>query len=70
MICLTCGCEFEITQGSKAHNRKLCYTCIPEGIDKLERNRLYRVLIKRKVDTQKLLRGCDKCGYNKCAAPL
>lgn len=70
MICLTCGCEFEITQGSKAHNRKLCYTCIPEGIDKLERNRLYRVLIKRKVDTQKLLRGCDKCGYNRCAAAL
>jgi hypothetical protein len=70
MICLICEQDFKIKENSKAQNRKLCYNCIPEGITKLERDRLYRILIKQKVDIEKLTRGCDCCGYKKCASAL
>ena len=70
MECLICHKQFEIKSGAKAHNRKLCYECVPEGLNKLERNKRYRVLIKELVDKEKLNRGCDVCGYNKCAAAL
>lgn len=70
MKCLICGNNFEIRKGSKAQNRKLCYDCIPEGLNKLERDKLYRSLIKNKIDKEKLSRGCDRCGYKKCATAL
>lgn len=70
MICLICGKDFEIKKRTKAQNRKLCYDCIPENLPKLERDKKYRFLIKQKVDKEKLLRGCDCCGYRKCAAAL
>lgn len=70
MFCLYCNREFTIAPGSKAHNRKMCYDCIPEGLSKLDRDKIYRTLIKKKIDDQKISLGCYRCGYNKCAAAL
>ena len=70
MICIMCGNQFEITKGSKAHNRKICYDCVPEDLTKLERDKIYRRLIRNKIDAEKLARGCDRCGYDKCPTAL
>ena len=70
MKCILCGDDFNIHQGSKAHNRKMCYNCIPEGLTKIDRDKLYRKLIGNIINEEKLERGCDRCGYNKCAAAL
>lgn len=43
---------------------------MPEGLTKLERAARKRSLMRYVAHQEKLQRGCDKCGYNSCAAAL
>ena len=51
-------------------NRKVCYNCVPNGLNKYERAQLERSLIRKIINKEKLERGCDICGYNKCPNAL
>ena len=51
-------------------NRKICYSCLPDLLSKKERKIVTRKLLQEKVKFEKLKRGCDMCGYNKCAGAL
>ena len=51
-------------------NRKVCYDCIPDGLEKSERTRRERALIRKIINANKVKRGCDICGYNKCPTAL
>lgn len=69
-ICVYCGKEFEIPARQGGMNRKVCYDCVPDGLSKNERNKIERDIIHKIIQTEKLARGCDICGYNKCPAAL
>ena len=70
-ICLACGKEFDIThKGSGGHNREYCYECYPHGLSRSNRQSLRRSLALKRAKREKILRGCDICGYNKCSAAL
>lgn len=51
-------------------NRKVCYECIPDGLEKGDRQKRERAIIRQKINQQKVKRGCDICGYNKCPTAL
>lgn len=71
MKCKFCEKDFELAQtGSGGHNRIFCYECLPIISDRAERNRARYNLLVRYSHKLKLNRGCDRCGYNKCAAAL
>ena len=72
MKCFYCGNDFEIisTNGGGGHNRLFCYNCVPEGLSQTEREKIVRGLIINKVKQERILIGCNKCGYNKCASAL
>ena len=71
MICKNCGRDFILQQkGSGGSNRIFCYDCMPSGLNRLERNKLRALLLLNYSNKMKLERGCDRCGYNKCAAAL
>ena len=69
-ICVYCNQEFEIPSRQGGMNRKVCYNCVPDGLTKNERAKLERTLIRNIINQQKLNRGCDLCGYNKCPSAL
>ena len=65
--------EFEIRPNGKqgGNNRQLCYECLPEGIeDKSLLSSACDYYLRKKISEEKVARGCDICGYNKCAAAL
>ena len=70
MICPCCKKEFELNGQRGGQNRIYCYECLPVCSDRTERNRARYRLFKKMSDNIKLTRGCDRCGYNKCAGAL
>ena len=73
MKCLYCENEFELRPIGKSggRNRQLCYDCLPEGIeDKVLLSSASDYFLRKKAAEEKIARGCDICGYNKCAAAL
>lgn len=71
MECLFCGREFELQQkGSGGSNRIFCYDCMPTNSNRSIRNKQRSALLLSFSNKIKLERGCDKCGYNKCATAL
>jgi len=71
MKCRYCQKDFEIiSKGSGGHNRIFCYECLPSSSDRMERNRMRNALYLKLSNKIKIDRGCDRCGYNKCAAAL
>lgn len=72
-ICIVCEKDFRIRPNGKSGgtNRQICYDCLPEGIENAEiRDKAAKFLISQKLDKEKILRGCDICGYNSCGAAL
>ena len=50
MKCFYCEKEFEINpRGSGGKNRKFCYECVPENLDRNKRNSIRRKLITQKA---------------------
>lgn len=71
MICKNCNKEFELQQqGSGGSNRIFCYDCMPSNSNRAIRNKQRYDLLVNYSNKLKLERGCDKCGYNKCAKAL
>lgn len=71
MICKYCGKEFQLQQkGSGGSNRIFCYDCLPSNSNRAERNKQRYALFVEYSNRLKLERGCDRCGYKKCAAAL
>jgi len=71
MICKNCNKEFELQQrGSGGSNRIFCYECMPFNSDRRIRKKQRDKLLKQYSDRLKLKRGCDRCGYNRCAEAL
>ena len=70
MRCIICDADFEIINQQGGLNRRICYDCLPSGLSKSERDALKRKLFREKSHKDKLTRGCDRCGYNKCAQAL
>lgn len=69
-ICVYCQKEFEVIPRQGGMNRKVCYECIPDGLEKGDRQKRERAIIRQKINQQKVKRGCDICGYNKCPTAL
>lgn len=70
MKCFYCGKEFDLTGKQGGQNRQFCFDCIPEGLDRKERDKIRRNLVIKMLNKQKLQMGCSKCGYNKCPQAL
>ena len=71
MVCKNCNKEFVISQkGSGGRNRIFCYECMPTNMSRAERQKRRYELLLNYSNRIKLQRGCDICGYNKCAAAL
>lgn len=71
MICKVCNKTFTLSQkGSGGNNRIFCYDCMPINTNRKERQKQRYKLFTTYFNNIKLQRGCDKCGYNKCAAAL
>ena len=71
MTCLNCNDKFELQQkGSGGNNRIFCYNCLPINSDRILRNKARAKLLTDYSDRVKLARGCDHCGYNRCAKAL
>ena len=51
-------------------NRKVCYECVPSNLTKSERGKIERIIIHNIINKEKIERGCDICGYNKCPTAL
>ena len=70
-ICPYCKSQFEINPfGSGGKNRIYCYKCLPEGLNRPDRNKIKSLLDYSLMALDKIERGCDICGYNKNAAAL
>lgn len=70
MKCKFCGKDFDLISMRGGHNRIFCYECLPVISDRATRNRARYHLLVQYSNKLKLERGCDRCGYNKCAAAL
>lgn len=70
MQCFYCGKEFNLSGKQGGQNRQFCFDCMPEGLERKERDNLRRKLVLKKVSDQKIQMGCSKCGYNRCAQAL
>lgn len=71
VICKLCGAEFELCRkGSGGKNRIFCYECLPFEPDRNKRNKMRKLALQKYAEKVKLDRGCDICGYNKCAKAL
>ena len=70
MKCKICQKEFVIQKQHGGQNRQICYDCVPLGLTQSEREKLIREAIMKKVGQDKIERGCDICGYNKCSQAL
>lgn len=71
MECDFCRNEFElIVKGSGGSNRKFCYDCFPQGLDRRERHLLRSKLLTQMAHRHKIEKGCSICGYNKFGGAL
>lgn len=71
MICEFCDSVFSvIKEGAGGKNRKACFSCIPPGLSRKDRNILRNKLIFTKNAEYKLSIGCKFCSYSKCSAAL
>lgn len=71
MKCLNCEKDFElIKRGSGGNNRIFCYDCVPFNSNRNERNKQRNKVLLEYSNKIKLKRGCDVCGYRKCAKAL
>ena len=70
MKCFMCNNDFEPKKNWGGQNRKMCYNCIPADLSQKDREKLLYNFFKSKIDDDKLSKGCDRCGYNKCAVAL
>lgn len=70
MVCYICGRDFTLRKTWGGSNRQVCYDCIPEGLTQKEREKIQYDFFMKKANDIKLARGCDRCGYNKCAQAL
>ena len=71
MKCLYCGKDFALQQkGSGGSNRIFCYECMPTGMNRIDRQQRRNQLMLLVSNRIKLERGCDRCGYKKCASAL
>lgn len=66
MECKICGSEFDRGKSS----RKCCYECLPIGLQRSGRVKAKRRATAKQIKKEKLLRGCDVCGYKKCSYAL
>ena len=70
MECFYCGKEFTLNGKQGGQNRIFCYDCLPNGLERQERNNARRQLFHKKADEEKRQLGCSKCGYNKYGGVL
>lgn len=70
MTCENCGDCFVVPRRHGGQNRTFCFKCVPAGLNKGTRTRLYQDLRTIRAHKYKLQRGCDNCGYRKCAKAL
>lgn len=71
MYCDYCNIDFKPNaKGSGGMNRRFCFSCMPEGLSRQERDTLRTKLYKQKLNIYKVTKGCSVCGYNKCASAL
>jgi hypothetical protein len=71
MKCENCEQSFSLEQkGSGGHNRIFCYECMPANPLRIIRNKQRSKLLRDYSDKLKKERGCDECGYKKCARAL
>lgn len=65
MICDYCATEFEVSKkGSGGKNRLFCFSCLPEGLPRDERNRIRHKLYGARTREYKESKGCALCGYS------
>lgn len=70
-LCDFCRSEFALDQkGSGGANRKFCYTCLPNGLTRKERNKRRTYLYAQMARRHKEELGCSSCGYNKYGGAL
>ena len=70
MKCFYCGKEFQLNGKQGGQNRKFCYDCVPDGLNRQEGKLIRRKLYYNLADKQKKELGCAICGYNKYGAVL
>lgn len=70
MKCFYCKQEFSLTGTQGGQNRQFCFNCIPEGLERKERDKLRKKLITDLANQQKIEIKCSKCGYDKCPQAL
>lgn len=69
--CEYCSESFSVSKsGSGGSNRRLCYSCLPNGLSKKERGEVRYSLLAKKNYEYKLSLGCTLCGYSKLAQAL
>lgn len=65
MQCDYCSKEFEVpTKGSGGKNRLFCFDCLPEGLDRNQRNKVRADLYGKRMREHKESIGCKICGYS------
>lgn len=70
-ICTACEDDFEIDKsGSGGMNRKLCYKCLPPSLGRKERKSCRLKALRKRASKEKVERGCETCGYDKCSSAL
>lgn len=71
MICDYCEKSFSIDEkGSGGKNRLFCFTCLPAGLDRNQRNTQRNILYSKRMREHKESLGCSKCGYNRLGHAL
>lgn len=70
MKCFYCKQEFSLTGKQGGQNRQFCFNCIPEGLERTERDKIRKKLVVDLTNQQKIEMKCCKCGYDKCPQAL
>ncbi len=70
-ICDHCRVEFQVSsKGSGGSNRRFCYLCLPDGLNRYNRNNIRNKLLTKMGHEHKVSLGCSRCGYNKYGGAL
>lgn len=65
LICDYCQKSFEISsKGSGGKNRLFCFSCLPENLDRDQRNIIRAKLYSARMRQHKESIGCKLCGYD------
>lgn len=70
MKCFYCNQEFSLTGKQGGQNRQFCFNCVPEGLERKERDKIRKKLVIDLANKQKLQMKCCRCGYDKCPQAL